>query len=1312
MSYRFTFTILIYIFSFSFFIHASFGFISSITPNSPPNLGQTINTSVFFTFSAISKEYKENTTELKVNNETLGIHFLYIGNKTDDFPVITIIVVNDSAENGILNISINGELAKSIQIPSTSTTVTISDKNLLANQINNFTYSTNTSGFVNITLVNVTYILATPFNCSLFIDDIPKVNKTVTSNQETTVLTNLTNGDHSWYVSCVDKETQRNSSARIIGIGSNVSRCAIFLDENATYYLTQSVSSSDTCFRFLKKNSTLDCMYNGILGSGSSEGIFANKNFTKIYNCKISNWDTCIYLSNSYYLEIENISCRSANRGVWFYGIYNSTLYNLTAVNEGDIGIDGIVCSSPYGCFNNDIQLVNISNFDENIVVYEGSNNYFRDVYTSYGRRGIRIESSNNFMENVNVEKAEETGILIVSSYNVLKNIKVRECGQYGILVTTTTIIKIEGIKLENIIASFNGVDGIRIGKTPLPISRDSPVNSVYLENITTQWNGHSGIFFSSSSNLTVKNAYLEENRICLGIGKNYKYSKSMNITSINVTCKHSFPLLMVNDNTSFLNSNLVMIRRPNITYENSKVIVNFTFTYPNGTPCNNLTINSINLYPQEGFSYSINRSLLEINFTKKRSGYYAVVVNTTDDKNNSVLWYLPEWNLSTFQYYFRSPDPYWWPSSSEYDDVGCFDFTPPPSDEAVSCGTWVQFSFNKLPFPSFHSSFVVEAASFKSYYKSDDTSWFGIEENVSYSAIVNKFISVPPSSGYTAKKVEFFNLYIPITSPKDFYFLTFKLVGDYPSIFSNATNLSTANISVSAPSSLFVKNITKNIWVLSESYQTYPFNLKIYIDGVGTENITISLPNNETYEVKYDGLKCESTPRCNLTQIDDVLLLSLKLGSLHEIEISQITNSPYFQNISIIPNSTIYSPNITITTNATVCDVDKDLKEVKLEVLGKNNTMANISQINENCTLFSLNLTGLPAGNITLKYYAIDEVSNTNETERVVEIKKANSSIITNITACTQTFTNENVTSYEGCSIKINSCISIPSWQVNSSTFILFINSYERGNLTGNCIYYEFNPTVGEYKINTSFTGNQNYTSNSLVLWLKVISQPSQPTGTGGGGSSIIITSEKSMENETEEKTVKNLTKNKTEESSSMQNLIEELGKIFGKINRLSVIENKSFVNFENKNPELEMKINSTSFSNLTQIQTNVSFIVTKAWIGNNSFYLTKIQKTTKYPEVVEILLVPNTSLIVFFKGNYTLLAEDPVYKITTENGEYGYYIKTRFLLNHTGAFISSEKEEISKVEHKIPEALFVSIVLIVVLITLLLSKRLKKLR
>ena len=122
MFYRFTFTFLIYIFSFVFFIQASFGYVSSVVLNSPPNLGQTLNTSIFFTFSAESMEYKENTTELSVNNESTKTHYLYIGNKTDDFPNITIIVVNVSAENGVLNISINScsILIKTLRIRSHS----------------------------------------------------------------------------------------------------------------------------------------------------------------------------------------------------------------------------------------------------------------------------------------------------------------------------------------------------------------------------------------------------------------------------------------------------------------------------------------------------------------------------------------------------------------------------------------------------------------------------------------------------------------------------------------------------------------------------------------------------------------------------------------------------------------------------------------------------------------------------------------------------------------------------------------------------------------------------------------------------------------------------------------------------------------------------------------------------------------------------------------------------------------------------------------------------------------------------------------
>lgn len=1314
MFFRFTFTFLIYIFSFIFFIQTSFGYVSSVILNSPPNLGQTLNTSIFFTFSAESMEYKENTTELSVNNESTKTHYLFIGNKTDDFPNITIILVNVSAENGILNISINGELAKSIQIPSTSITLTITDKNLLANQLNNFSYSTNTSGFVNITLVNVTYTLVSPFNCTLFVDGIPKVNKSVVSNQEITVSTDLEDGDHSWYVTCIDGETQKNSSTRKIGVGSNVSRCAIFLDENASYYLTQSVSGSSPCFRFLKKNSSLNCMYNTISGSGdsSSKGILLNKNFSKVYNCKISNWGKCIYIEYSYYVEVKNISCSSLRNGLYLYRASNSTLYNITATYitaTSTPGGDSGILLYQFSCYNK-IRLVNISGFDENIrVCLHGDENYFQDIYTAYGRRGIRIDGEKNYFENVNAEKNTEAGVLIDSSHNELRNVNVRENRKYGILVMSTGFPPvIKEIKLENVRASFNGIEGIRIGKGAVAPSYSVTISPVYLENITTYSNGHSGIFFSSSFNVTLKNAYLEENRLCMGIGTDCGFSPLVNLTAINLTCKHSFPLILVED-VYFSNSKVTMIRKPNITYRGTKAIFNFTLTYPNGTPCKNLTVNSINVLPEEEFSYSINKNLLEVNFSKRRNGYYLIIVNETDDKNNTVIWYLPEWNLTNFQYYFRSHDPWWWPVS-ERSNVGSFDFVKPVSDETISHGSRIQFSFDKMPFLPFYSGFIVKKISSMVYYKVSGSPGFGIEENVSYDDLVDKCISTQTSSNYISRKLEFSDLYIPIISPKDFYFITLKLVGNSPSIFTNATNLSTANVSVIAPSPLFIKNATKNVWILSESYQANPFNLKIYVEGIGTQNITISLPTNKSHEVKYDGIKCENSSACNSTQINTTLLLSLKLGSLHEIEISQIVNPPYFQKISIVPNSTVYSPNISIATNATVCDIDRDLKEVRIEVLGKNNTMENISQINENCTLFSMNLTGLPAGNITLKYYAIDETSSENETERKVEIRKENSSVSINITTCTETFVNKNATSYEESSIRINSCVDVPSWQVNSSLFKLYLNSHEKGNLTGNCIYYEFCPEVGEYQINSTFLGNQNYSSSFLLLWIKIISKPSEtkPSSTGGGDTSTTLLLEE--ENKTEEMAIRNLPENRSiEKPKPIEKLKEEIEKIFGKVDKLNVQENKSVVDFENENPELEKKINS-SFPNLTQIRVNASLMIARVWRGNVSFYLTKIEKTTRYPGIVEVFLIPNSSLVTFFKGNFTLLAEDPIYKIVTENGKYGYYVKGKTPINRTGTFIFPEKEEIPKTKYKGLELFFVSIGLAALVVMLFLSKRAKR--
>ncbi|MEM7814673.1 MAG: hypothetical protein QXK48_03850, partial [Candidatus Aenigmatarchaeota archaeon] len=146
-------------------------------------------------------------------------------------------------------------------------------------------------------------------NCSLYVDDI--LNQTVDDVSNNTFVylnsSELSFGDHNWYINCTDDNwvTQSKSEVRIVGIGSNFSRCAILSDSYANYYLTQDVidSSATVCIDITANNITLDCQGHTIDGKDTSNtyGIRISRSSTQatnitIRNCIVTDWSSGIYL--------------------------------------------------------------------------------------------------------------------------------------------------------------------------------------------------------------------------------------------------------------------------------------------------------------------------------------------------------------------------------------------------------------------------------------------------------------------------------------------------------------------------------------------------------------------------------------------------------------------------------------------------------------------------------------------------------------------------------------------------------------------------------------------------------------------------------------------------------------------------------------------------------------------------------------------------------------------------------------------------------------------------------------------------------
>ncbi|MBU4069594.1 MAG: DUF2341 domain-containing protein, partial [Nanoarchaeota archaeon] len=140
-------------------------------------------------------------------------------------------------------------------------------------------------------------------------------------------------GSNTWTVYINDTSGNENSSSVTFTVDAvspyYITDCQTLDEENAVYYLTNSVSTTGTCFNVTANNVTLDCqswdnqIVYGNQNSGSNYyGVVSDaSNWTTVKNCEIKRGSSAlstqnrsgIYLTNNYYGEIENVNA-SVNR--------------------------------------------------------------------------------------------------------------------------------------------------------------------------------------------------------------------------------------------------------------------------------------------------------------------------------------------------------------------------------------------------------------------------------------------------------------------------------------------------------------------------------------------------------------------------------------------------------------------------------------------------------------------------------------------------------------------------------------------------------------------------------------------------------------------------------------------------------------------------------------------------------------------------------------------------------------------------------------------------------------------------------------
>ena len=568
----------------------------------------------------------------------------------------------------------------------------------------------------------------------------------------------------------------------------------------------------------------------GATNSGKGGIYLNNANNSNIFNNNASNNNYGIYLSYSFTNSLIN-NTANANNGRGIYIAYSSSnnLTNNTA-NSNSIGIR--LYSSSLNILRDNIAN---SNSDEGIFLFASSNNSLIDNTINFNSLyGVVLSgsSSNNLTNNkINLSK---DGIYLVSS------------SANNILINNTLGLNFRGIYLAS----------------------DSSSN--ILTNNTAKANNY-GIYLSSSSNTLTSNRILRSNFAIFD-------SETNNYTS-----------------NKFLNNlNNTMFRFEEVSREVAdSVTINFSIPMfnANGSLCNTCDYN-ITISPSENININQEDNELIGNFTPNRIGIYSLIVNVTDENNNTarkkLLFFIGNATNETAKYYLRDIDPtHGQPTNpGQHNDAASLLFTSPSEEEWWTCGGWIQNSPNELPE---HLLNVLKRVDFYVWYNTTAEGNLGIQRYTDYTPSVDEQQSVDASINQTWVNKNITTLNWSMDYAWSWYWLSLKLVGTNPHWYTNATQPSYVNFTYLYTTTPEIKSINNtDIQILSAtSPATNTKYAEIILDGEGSTNLIVQMLNTtiSNYTVLFDGVNCDNA-NCTYVQSNGELNFSLVLGSEHNLSI------------------------------------------------------------------------------------------------------------------------------------------------------------------------------------------------------------------------------------------------------------------------------------------------------------------------------------------------------------------------------------------------------------------------------------------
>lgn len=392
------------------------------------------------------------------------------------------------------------------------------------------------------------------------------VNITGTTNS-TLFTKTIADGTYIWNCRVCDAYGNCNWSASnfTITITSSISSCQILDVENKTYYLTDDVNTTGTCFTVSANNVSLNCQNHTIIygnqTGGTYYGIYSSYNETSIKNCTVFRGGLGmmynrygVYLTGSNNSVLEHINASNNTNGIRISSGQANVLSNITANNctsygiyleegSGNILVNITADSNWYGIYLD-------SSPGNQVLNSSLSGNARYDLYVTGDQCSSRIESVigsggrdiSYYNHTVVIEDDMFSELFLCNaSYSVVDNVTVS--GPYknnGLFVSETNH------------SSFTQIDS---SGNYYGIYFSLSSNNT-LEDITASSNSYYGIHLSVSSNNTLANITANSNYygIRLGLG-----SSNNNLVNVTANLNFDFGILLLFSSSNNTLSNITV---------------------------------------------------------------------------------------------------------------------------------------------------------------------------------------------------------------------------------------------------------------------------------------------------------------------------------------------------------------------------------------------------------------------------------------------------------------------------------------------------------------------------------------------------------------------------------------------------------------------------------------------------------------------------------------------------------------------------------------------------------------------------------